>query len=283
MIACPPPTQRHSKQVFLSSIIKPPSQLQLSSLKSKAMHSPLPTIKNFLRAAKNMVKRKGKSKASTRARTDLAITSVPIPIQKGGAPTSPSLSMGSMVTCAKGSWYSAPSDTYEIVVGSQDAFPSEEAPWGEQYGEYHEYEEYEEDEEDEEREEKEHEYFWEELWEHFHAEGDVKNELDAVTAALRIDGLMLAGCTSIGTNDSGMDLFNRDRFKSLPSFPLSELDEEEMETTQWNVDVLLEEPQEQEVERTSMSLMQTISNTWTEVKMTLRSKISIRSLQSKAT
>lgn len=252
-----------------------------------------------------MVKRKRKSKRPTPARTDLAITSVTIPTQNDGAPTSPSFSMGSMVTCAEGSWYSAPSDIFERVVGFQDAFPNGEASWGEEYeeyeeymgyGEYVEYEEYEEYkeheeygeyeeeyEENEEREENEHEYFWEEMCEFFHAEGDVENVLNAVADALRVDAFRLTSCTSIGSNNSGIDLFNHERFKTLPSFPLSELDEEEMETMQQHVDIPLEKLEEQEAEKTSMSLMRTISNTWTEVKMNLRSKISIRSFQSKAT
>ncbi|KAF7869727.1 hypothetical protein EAF04_004511 [Stromatinia cepivora] len=233
------------------------------------MHSPLPTIKKFFRTAKDIVKRKGKSKPPTPARTDSGTTSAPVYIQNDDAPMSPSFTTGSMVTCAEGSWSNAPSDMREVLDGvdvrSEDTFPGEKAS------------------RDGEPEENYHEYFWEEIEEFPDGERNVENEIAAAATALCVEGLMLASCSVIGSNISGMDLFNRDRFETLPSFPPSELDEDEMETIPWHVNMRLEEPQEQEVEKTSMSLMQTISNTWSEVKMSLRSKISIRSLQTKAT
>ncbi|KAJ8060493.1 hypothetical protein OCU04_010815 [Sclerotinia nivalis] len=216
------------------------------------MHSPLPMIKKFFQTAKNMVKRKGKSKPPTPARTDSATTSAPVPIQNDDAPMSPSFTTGSMVTCAEGSWSTAPSDIHEVLddvaVESEDIFPSEEASW------------------DEEPEENYHEYFWEEIEEFPHAERDVENDIDAVATALCVEGLMLASCSVVGSSISGIDLFNRYRFETLPSIPPSELDEDEMETMPWHVNMPLEQPQEQEDEKTSMSLMQTISNTWSELK-----------------
>ncbi|KAF7922752.1 uncharacterized protein EAE98_006810 [Botrytis deweyae] len=131
------------------------------------------------------------------------------------------------------------------------------------------------------------EYYWEAMAETGDEGRDIQQDLDDVVVRLTVIGLMTEGRKETSSAVSALGLFDEDRFETVPSVLPGEFDEGEMESTSRDVNMRLEEAQtqihEQESQRTSLSLRKTISNKWTEVRVSLRWKMSFSSLQTKDT
>ena len=127
------------------------------------------------------------------------------------------------------------------------------------------------------------EYYWEAMVETADEGRDIQQDLDDVVVRLAVIGLMTQGRKETSSAVSALGLFDEDRFENVPSVLPGEFDEEEMEYMPRDVSMSLEEAQAQaqESRRTSLSLRKTISNKWTEVRVSLRWKMSISSLQTK--
>lgn len=131
------------------------------------------------------------------------------------------------------------------------------------------------------------EYYWEAMVETGDEGRDIQQDLDDVVVRLTVIGLMIEGRKENSSAVSALGLFDEDRFETVPSVLPGEFDESEMESTSRHINMRLEEAQtqiqEQESQRTSLSLRETISNKWTEVRVGLRWKLSSSSLQTKDT
>ncbi|TGO65780.1 hypothetical protein BCON_0001g00960 [Botryotinia convoluta] len=131
------------------------------------------------------------------------------------------------------------------------------------------------------------EHYWEAMVETGDEGRDIQQDLDDVVVRLTVIGLMTEGRKENSSAVSALGLFDEDRFETVPSVLPGEFDEGEMESTSRDVNMRLEEAQtqiqEQESQRTSLSLRKTISNKWTEVRVCLRWKMSFSSLQTKDT
>ncbi|TEY85770.1 hypothetical protein BOTCAL_0012g00260 [Botryotinia calthae] len=131
------------------------------------------------------------------------------------------------------------------------------------------------------------ESYWEAMVETADEGRDIQQDLDDVVVRLTVIGLMTQGRKETSSAVSALGLFDEDRFESVPSVLPGEFDEEKMEYMPRDVSMSLEQAQEQahtqgqESRRTSLSLRKTISNKWTEVRVSLRWKMSISSLQTK--
>ncbi|KAF5872574.1 uncharacterized protein Bfra_005935 [Botrytis fragariae] len=131
------------------------------------------------------------------------------------------------------------------------------------------------------------EYYWEAMVETGDEGRDIQQDLDDVVVRLTVIGLMTEGRKENSSAVSALGLFDEDRFETVPSVLPGEFDEGEMEDMSRDFNMRLEEAQtqiqEQESRRTSLSLRKTISNKWTEVRVSLRWKMSFSSLQTKDT
>ncbi|KAF7903393.1 uncharacterized protein EAF01_006442 [Botrytis porri] len=131
------------------------------------------------------------------------------------------------------------------------------------------------------------EYYWEAMVETGDEGRDIQQDLDDVVVRLTVIGLMTQGRKENSSAVSALGLFDEDRFETVPSVLPGEFDEEEVECMPRDVTMRLEEAQTQrqgqESHRTSLSLRKTISNKWTEVRVSLRWKMSFSSLQTRDT
>lgn len=125
------------------------------------------------------------------------------------------------------------------------------------------------------------EEFWEIYWSTYGEseaeERDVQGDLDAVNNSLEKQKIARYG--KRGLDASEVDLLDRSRFKIPPVDYQS--NDEEMERMPRDVHTPLE--QDRETRRTSSSLIETISNRWTEANLNLRLRLSNRSWNARVT
>ncbi|TGO26942.1 hypothetical protein BPAE_0050g00310 [Botrytis paeoniae] len=292
----------------------------------ETMPSPGPTIKRFFVAAKNLVIQKTRSRSFSSATRSYLGFSPPLIILRNNAVSSPVLTTDSLITCEEGSVTEVPSDMHRVAIlefehrpltenqfhildwldESEITFFEEKKIWNDvpehkvfnddlfftateseasQDKSQNEGEEFEENYGIPEGDYSE--YYWEAMVETSDEGRDIQQDLDDVVVRLTVIGLMTEGRRETSSAVSALELFDEDRFETVPSVLPGEFDEGEMESTSRDVNMRLEEAQtqiqEQESQRTSLSLIKTISNKWTEVRIGLRWKMSFSSLQTRDT